>query len=155
MFKSQQHPELIDLDEDDGPGPSARPWLSRRPPAHPESLQGAVAVGSADHAALRSPQSGASARASKRALRSSLPIPIIDLSGSEAAAGLPSMHRSRPQGEHKDSLGFGKHLSADTGKAASEKAGLGEGGAASVWLGNGDITAQVSHVENMRAASKR
>ena len=155
MFKSPQHPELIDLDEDDVPGPTARPWHSRRPTPHPETLKRAVALGSADHVALLSPQSGASAHASKHALRSSLPIPIIDLSGSEAAAGLPSIHRSRRQGEHKHSLGCGKDRSADMGKAASEKAGLGDGGAASVWLVNEDITAQVSHAENMRAAPKR
>ena len=174
MSKSKHRPELIDLDDDDEeeeeePGPSSgTAHFSTSLAAQPsKSLQRAANGKPANQTAMHALQPGSSAGPSRHARRSSQPVPIIDLSESEAAAGLPAIHGHRNRSVQRDSLDLGKHPSADTQAAApgrarhppagrrSKQEALEVGGAGPLWLDADDIAADARVQWSASAAPKR
>ena len=173
MSKSKHQPELIDLDDDDEeeePGPTSglANFSTSLAARHAKSLQRAANGKPANQTAMHALQPGSSANPSRHARRSSQPVPIIDLSESEAAAGLPALHgRSNPRMQ-RDSPAPGKHPSAGLQAAAAGNArhssarkrltlDAPEGGIAgpSLWLDAEDIAADVDLKWSASAAPKR
>ncbi len=169
MFKAKHQPELIDLDDDEEPGPSSASALpSNSRAAQPaEFLQRAANRSFASQVAMQLQQPGSSAGPSRHARQCSLYVPIIDLSESEAAAGLPPMHGSRDATEQRDSLDCGKQLPAKAEAGAPGSVGhpsarrrprqdaLEDGDAGPVWLDGDDRNADASLKWSASAAPKR
>ncbi|CAL5223005.1 g5454 [Coccomyxa viridis] len=169
MFKAKHQPELIDLDDDEEPGPSSASALpSNSRAAQPaEFLQRAANRSFASQVAMQLQQPGSSAGPSRHARQCSLYVPIIDLSESEAAAGLPPMHGSRDATEQRDSLDCGKQLPAKAEAGAPGTVGhpsarrrprqdaLEDGDAGPVWLDGDDRNADASLKWSASAAPKR
>ena len=169
MFKAKHRPDIyIDLDEEDEPGPSsasAHPRTSLA--AQATSLQRAANKDSASRTAMHLQQPGSSAGPSRHARPSTQVVPIIDLSESEAAAGLPPMHGRSNGSKHRDSLDLGEHFPASAEALAPDSAGHPSArrrprqdapedeGAGPVWLDAEDIAADASLKWTASAAPKR
>ena len=168
MFKSKHQAELIDLDDDvhEEPGPSlgfARHTTSLA--AQPARfLQRTATAKPANGAAMHMLQPGSSAGPSRHATRSRPSVSIIDLSESEAAAGLPPMHGRRTRFEQKESIDHGQHLPANAEATGPESAtarkykrqgALGDNVADPLWLDAEDISLDASQKWNASAAPKR
>lgn len=168
MVKLKHQPGLIDLLDDDHeePGPSSGfAHHSTNLAAQPaETLRRAASDKPANLTAMHTLQPGSSAGPSRHARRSSLSIPIIDLSESEAAAGLPPMHGRRTRGEQRDSIDHGQHLSADaeatgpdsaSAKRHTRQSDPRDKAAVPLWLDAEDISAGASLKWSASAAPKR
>lgn len=108
--KSQHQPELNNSD-DGAPGASSETdQPTKTQPAR--RSQRATKTASARQTAMQTQQPGSSAG----------PSSLLDLSASEAAAGLPPIHRPRTRSEHRDSKQHVKASSADAEAAASGSA---------------------------------
>ena len=170
MFKAKHQPELIDLDDDEEePGPSsASAHPSKSLAAQPAtSLRKAANKNFAGQIAMQLQQPGSSASPSKRVILNSLSIPIIDLSESEAAAGLPPMHGRCSNSEQQVIPGPGKQFPADADALAPGSVGrpsvrrrprqdaLEDGDAGPLWLDGDDSNADASLKWSASDAPKR
>lgn len=169
MSNSHDQPELIDLDTYEGPELSSAPARPRRSLAsHPlASLLGAASFSPARHAARHSHRASSSAGPSRHTGVSSL-VPVIDLSESEAAAGLPPMHRRKKQSQHNTaSLANARQEQAIAEATASGQARdrsakrrmrqdeLETDSAAPVWLDMDNVIPDVNLKKSASAAPKR
>ena len=170
MSNSHDQPEFIDLDTYEGPelsSATARPRSSLA--SHPlGSSIGAAKFTPASHSARHSHKASSSAGSSRHAGGVSSLVPVIDLSESEAAAGLPPMHRRKKQSQHNTaSLANARQEQTLAEATASGQArdrsamrrmrqdDLGRDSAPPVWLDMDDVITDANLKKSASAAPKR
>ncbi len=159
--KSQHQPERNNPDDDGSQGLSSGSGQPNQTcaPQPARRLHRAARATPAEQTGVQTQQRGSSAGPS------SLLAPITGLSASEAAAGLPLIHRPRTRSEQRASLDLAGRPSADAEAAAAlgsararrctRQNATEDGGAGPLTLAAGDITADASLRHSAPAAPKR